>query len=454
MIIKNGTIVTANDSYKADILIENRQIKAIGTAFDTADAQVINAADKYVMPGAIDVHTHIDLQAGQFHTSDDFFTGTRAAVCGGTTSVIEHLAFGPKNCSLRYQIDKYKKNADDKAVIDYGLHGVIQHVNDDVLKEMEQLAAEGISSFKIYMTYDFALDDASILRVLKKAKELNTVIAVHCENDAMINYWREKYTDEGKITPYYHALSRTDDSEAEAVERILNLAHIADDAPVYIVHLSTKKGLDIIRRARSNGQKNIYAETCPQYLILDEECYKRSDGLKYIMSPPLRKKEDITALWQGLADGSIDVVATDHCPFYWKTDKQAGINDFTKCPNGAPGIEERVVIMFSEGVMKNKITLNKYVELLCTKPARIYGMYPQKGALLPGSDANIMIIDPSENQKMNINNLHGTVDYTLYEGLNVKGKIVNVIRAGEIVYDGDFTADAGTGSFIERRVLK
>lgn len=452
IVIQNGTIVTDHDIYKADILVEKGKIAAIGNNFTGEQIKKIDAAGKYVMPGAVDVHTHIDLQAGSYHTSDNFFTGTRAALCGGTTTIVEHLAFGPKNCPLQYQIDKYKAAAKDNAVSDYGLHGVIQHVDADVLRDMGKIVAKGIPSFKIYMTYDFALTDAEILRVLKRGRELHAVVAVHCENDSIINYLRSKFVAENKKTPYYHALSRPAECEAEAVARVLRLAHMAGDAPIYIVHLSTARGLAAVRAARAEGQKNIYAETCPQYLLLEEKCYNKNDGIKYIMSPPLRSAADQTALWAGLADGSINTVATDHCPFS-TADKLHGKDDFSQCPNGAPGIEERVMAMFSAGVVEKKMTLNKFVETLCTSPARIYGLYPRKGVLLPGSDADIMIIDGAGEEYFHIDNLHGLADYSLYEGKKVKGRMDTVIRRGEIVYtDGKFLGRKGTGLFIERRI--
>jgi dihydropyrimidinase len=454
LIIENGVIVTDRDIYKADILISNGKIISIGSGFSKEKAEVVNANGKYVMPGAVDVHTHINLQAGSCHTSDNFFTGTRAAVCGGTTTIIEHMAFGPANCSLHYQIDQYKNAIKGKAVINCGLHGVIQHVDRSILAEMEQLMAEGITSFKIYLTYDFALSDADILCVMKMAKKLNAIIAVHCENDSIIRCFQHKYIVEHRILPYYHALSRPNECEAGAIARVLRLAHMAGDAAVYIVHLSSREGLEVIREARRQGQKNIYVETCPQYLLFDETCYKSVDGLKYIMSPPLRSRQDCNSLWKGISDGNIDVVATDHCPFYLATDKQLGKEDFTKCPNGVPGIEERVMAMFSEGVMKKRITLNTFVRLLCTEPARIYGLCPRKGKILPGSDADLMIIDAQQESRITIDQLHGSVDYTLYENMTLQGKLDAVIRCGEIVYEGGkFLAKLGTGRFIERGII-
>lgn len=457
IIIKNGTIVTESESYFSDVMIENNTISCIGANLFNDNAEIIDASGMYVIPGAVDVHTHMDLQAGNNRSIDDFYTGTVAAVCGGTTSIVDHVAFGPRNCALRHQIDEYHELANGKAVIDYSFHGVIQHVNDEILFEMESLAKEGISSFKIYMTYDFKLDDASILKVLKKAKELGVIIAVHAENNDVINDLRENYVSNGCLKAIYHAKSRPDHCEAEAISRVLHLAALAGDAPIYIVHISTEKGLDEIRKARAQGQKNIFAETCTQYLTMTDEKYLEpgNNGLKYVMSPPLRHKNDVDALWKGVQDGEIDVIATDHCSFKLKGDKEKGINDFTKCPNGAPGVAERLMVIFSEGVMKKKISINRCIELLCTKPAQIYGLYPKKGSLIPGADADITIINPNSEYTLTRSMLHGAVDYTCFEGMELKGKIDTVIQNGKVAYkDNAFFGKKGDGKFIKRKVME
>lgn len=457
LIIKNGMIVTESETYFSDIMIENNKISCIGVDLSNDNAEVIDASGMYIIPGAVDVHTHMDIKSGDNHSIDDFYTGTVAAVCGGTTSIVDHVAFGPENCELSHQIDKYHKLAEGKAVIDYGFHGVIQYVNDEVLSEMESLSKKGISSFKIYMTYDFKLDDASILRVLKKAKELGIVIAVHAENHEVINYLRKKYVSKGYLEAIYHAKSRPDHCEAEAISRVLHLAALAGDAPIYIVHLSTEKGLEEIRKAKAQGQKNIFTETCTQYLTMTEEKYFESsdNGLKYIMSPPLRKKTDIDALWKGIQDDTIDVIATDHCSFNLKDDKQKGNNDFTKCPNGAPGVAERVMVIFSEGVMEKKISINRFVELLCTNPAKIYGMYPKKGCLIPGADADITIINPNYEYTLTRSMLQGAVDYTCFEGMKIRGSIDTVIQNGKVAYKNNkFLGKKGDGKFIRRKVME
>lgn len=453
LLIKNGFIVSEKNTYKADILVENGLIKEIGKNINI-DCKIIDAEGKYIIPGAIDAHTHFDLQAGNCRVVDDFYTGTVAAACGGTTTIIDHIAFGPKECSLQHQINEYHKLAKDKSVIDYSFHAVIQHVNKNILDEMKKVIESGIPSLKLYMTYDFKLNDAEILQVLKKSKECNGIIAVHAENNDVINYFREKFPLESKITPIYHAYSRPNECEAEAVNRMLYLSRLSGDAPLYIVHLSTKEGLLEIKEARKKGAKNIFVETCPQYLTLTEKEYlrERNEGLKFIMSPPLRKESDLDALWEGINNGDIQVIATDHCPFNFSKEKQLGKNDFTKCPNGAPGVEERVRIIFSEGVKKGKISMNKFVEVMCSNPAKIYGCYPQKGVLLPGSDADIVILDANKESVITHRELHSAVDYTLYEGKKVIGGIEYVIQRGEvIVKNNTFVGKKGNGKFIKRK---
>lgn len=452
-IIKNGTIATDSHIFQSDILIEDGIIREIGESLSAPDAEILDASGKYVIPGAVDVHTHMDLQAGKYRAVDDFFSGTVAAACGGTTSIVDHMAFGPQGCSLWHQVEEYHRLADNKAVVDYGFHGVIQHVDPSVLKEMKEIADnEGITSFKIYMTYDFMLKDDEIYQVLKQAKKEDIVIAVHCENDGVVNHLRRSYIEQGCTQPKYHPLSRPARCEAEAVNRMLHLAAMAGDAPVYIVHLSSKEGLLEVQKAKAAQQKHFAVETCPQYLTLTDALYQDDqEGLKAIMSPPLRKEEDTQALWQALHDDVLDVVATDHCPFLFSREKQAGADDFTACPNGAPGVEERLRILFSEGVLKKRITLPQMVKYLCTNPSRLYGLYPQKGTLLPGSDADIVILDPSKERILTQADMHGAGDYTCYEGWKVKGDIELVmLRGNTIVKNNQFLGKKGDGHYLRR----
>ena len=452
-IIQNGSVVTESAVFAADVLLEDGVVQAVGKGLDARDAQVIDAAGKYVLPGGVDVHTHMDLQAGAHRAVDDFYTGTVAAACGGTTTIVDHMAFGPKGCSLWHQVEEYHRLADGRAVVDYGFHGVLQHVNDQILREMGELAdKEGITSFKAYLTYDDRLDDGALFRVLRQAKADGLVIPAHCENHGVVTFLREWYRSQGLTEPIYHARSRPAGCEAEAVGRLLRLAALAGEAPVYVVHLSSAAGLSEVRRARAAGQRHFGVETCTQYLTLTEAAYRDPrEGLKAVMSPPLRTGADCEALWGGLADGSIDAAATDHCPFRFAVEKQCGVGDFTACPNGAPGVEERLPVLYSEGVAKGRITLPQLVRLACTGPSRLYGLYPQKGVLQPGSDADVVILDPSGRRTLTQAALHSAADYTCYEGMELQGSIDLVLSHGEIVVkDNQFLGRKGAGRYLKR----
>ena len=453
-IIKNGHIFTESEDYQADLLIEGGKIVCVGRKLPGDEAEIIDAKGCYILPGAVDVHTHMDLDVGISRAVDDFYDGTVAAACGGTTAIVDHMAFGPAGVPLHHQFEVYKKLAEGKAVIDYGFHGTAQHVNEEILRELETMVEDGIPSVKVYLTYGFRLNDADVLQILQKMKEVGGVTAFHCENHEVVEFLKQKYKLEGKTAPVYHAKSRPNLAEAEAVSRVLNLARMADDAPVYIVHLSCKESLEAVRDARRHGQKNIFVETCPQYLVLTEECYRREDGLKYILSPPLRTREDCEALWGGIADGTIQVVATDHCPFNYGIEKQMGKDDFTACPNGAPGVEERLMLMFSEGAAKGRITMNQLVKTLCAEPSRIYGLYPEKGVIQPGADADLVILDPRGSYVMTQERMHGAADYTAYEGMQITGEIRKVLQRGKVIADGGkFLGKKGDGRFIRRRGL-
>ncbi|WP_195466955.1 dihydropyrimidinase [Clostridium sp. D43t1_170807_H7] len=454
LLIKNGAIVTASDIYKGDIFIENEIIKEIGLNIIRVVDEVIDADGKYVIPGGVDIHTHFNLHVGNTIANDDFYTGTIAAACGGTTTIVDHMGFGPVGCNLKHQINVYHKYADENAVVDYGFHGVIQHVDSEIINEMKEIIDDyGIQSFKGYLTYDYKIDDDKMIRVFERLKELGGIATIHCENHGSIQYLRKKFIDKGLKSPKYHYLSRPVESEAEAVNRMIKLAKIVNYEGLYVVHLSTKDGLEYIKNARECGQ-NVYAETCPQYLLLDESKYEleNNEGLKYIMSPPLRSTENCEALWKGIKDGYIETIATDHCPFSFNRDKQLGKEDFTKCPNGAPGVEERIPLIFSEGVMKNRISINKFVEVCCTNPAKIFGLYPKKGTIAVGSDADITIIDPNKEVVLTTDKLHSNVDYTAYEGFNLKGyPIFTILRGKVISKDGEFVGDKGYGKYIKRK---
>jgi dihydropyrimidinase len=452
LLIKGGLVVTESAETVCDILCEGEKITQIGNGL-VGGVEVIDASGKIVIPGGVDVHTHLCLDTGKAVASDDFYTGTVAAACGGTTAIVDHPGFGPTGCALDHQIKKYHGLAEGRAIIDYGFHGVLQHVDDDVLAMMETLAGEGVTSFKAYLTYGFMLNDAAVFKVLRRAKELGVLIAVHCENDGLINLLRDECVAAGNLQPEFHPRSRPPECEAEAINRMIMFANVAvGGAPLYIVHVSTALGLEFIEAARHHGQKNLWAETCPQYLFLDEGLYSQpgAEALKYLMCPPLRSPADKDALWQGLVS-TINVVATDHCPFFLETQKVMGKDDFTKCPSGIPGIEERIPLMYSEGVAKGRISLRRFTDLCCTNPAKIFGLYPQKGTLAPGSDADIVIIDPEKQTVLTHNDLHSNVDYSAYEGYTLRGWPVCTISRGEvIVRDGEFIGKPGRGKFLKR----
>ena len=456
-LIKNGMIATENEVFRGDILIDGEKIIGIGSDIDASGAEIIDASGKYVLPGAVDVHTHMDLDVGMARAIDDFYDGTVAAACGGTTTIVDHMAFGPKDCSLWHQVNEYHRLADGNAVVDYGFHGVIQHpVTADRLGELAEIKEkEGISSFKVYMTYDFGLTDDELFNVLRAAKEAGIVITVHCENHGLLTQLRKEFVEEGHCEAKYHPLSRPPRCEAEAVNRMIHLAAVAGDAPLYIVHLSSAEGLHEVLRARAEHRPNLGVETCTQYLILTDREYEDPvEGLKAIMSPPLRKDQDREELWQALADGTIDTVATDHCPFHFregKAEKQYGKDDFTKCPNGAPGVQERLMLLFSEGFMKGRISLPQVVKYSSSNPCRMFGLYPQKGSFEPGTDADIVIIDPEKKTLINKEYIRGASDYSCYEGMELEGRIDNVfLRGEEIVRDGDFLGKRGDGKYLRR----
>lgn len=453
ILIKGGTLVDDAGEYRQDLLIERGKI-ILRQAEITVDnaTTVIDASRLLVMPGGIDVHTHFNIDVGIAQSCDDFFHGTRAAACGGTTTIVDHMGFGPEGCRLHHQLEKYRQDARDRAVIDYGFHGVIQHVNDEILDEIDAMVhQEGISSFKFYLTYNAMLSDGDILKVLARLKESGALATVHPENDAAIKWRVGHYRREHKTAPVWHAHSRPVACEAEAIARTLNLAKLAGDAPLYIVHLSNGQGLDYIRMARSAGQP-LWVETCPQYLLLDIARYLRPDGLKYILSPPLRPRPELDKLWVGIADGSIDTVATDHCNFPFSERQAMAAGDFTRCPNGLPGVETRMALLFSEGVMKGRISRSRFVALTSANPARLFGLWPEKGSLLPGADADLVLFDPKATQVIGHDQLHDNGDYTPWEGFSCRGWPVMTLSRGEVICrNGQFTGQPGRGRYLFRK---
>src|SRR5436189_1420085 len=451
-LIKHGTVVTATDQYKGDVLVEDEKIETIGVRLDMHADKVIDAAGKYVLPGGIDVHTHLDMPFGGATSADDFETGTRAAAFGGTTSIVD-FAIQYKGQTLHHAWETWMKKAEGKAAIDYGFHMIMTDMNDQVEQEMDALVRQGVTSFKLFMAYRgiFMLDDGSIFKALLRTGRNGGTICMHAENGDVIDVLVQRALAEGNAAPKYHALTRPARAEAEATHRAIALAEIAD-VPIYIVHLSAAEALEMVTEARDRGLP-AYAETCPQYLFLSYDNYEEPgfEGAKYVMSPPLRLKAAQDQLWRGLAFNDLQVISTDHCPFCMKEQKELGANDFSKIPNGAPGVETRMSLVYDGGVRPGRITLNRFVELTSTSPAKIFGLFPRKGTIAPGSDADIVVFDPNRTITLAANTLHMKVDYNPYEGRQVTGATDTVLSRGRVVIEnGTFVGRTGGGSFIRR----
>ncbi len=455
-LVKGGTIVTASDIYGADILVEDGTISLIGKDLDTsvtADT-VVDATGKYVIPGGIDVHTHLDMPFGGTNSADDFESGTIAAAFGGTTSIVD-FAIQSFGGSLHAALEEWHKRAEGKAAIDYGFHMIIRELNNEILGEMDELIRrEGVTSFKLFMAYPgvFMMDDASIFRAMQRTSDNGGLICMHAENGGVIDVLVEKALAEGKTAPKYHALTRPSEAEGEATRRAIALAEIAG-VPVYIVHLSSANALEQVREARDMGLP-AHAETCPQYLFLDYEDYERPDfeGAKFVMSPPLREKWHQEHLWKGLAGNDLQVISTDHCPFCMKEQKELGKDDFSKIPNGAPGIETRMSLIYDGGVRTGKISLNRFVELTSTNPAKMMGLYPKKGAIAVGSDGDLVVFDPNGKMTLGVKTLHMKVDYNPYEGREVQGVPTTVLSRGNVIVDkGLFLGKPGDGKYVRRK---
>ena len=452
-IITNGRVVTASDTYASDVAIGNGKIVAIGQSLPTENAsRIIDAAGKYVLPGGIDVHTHLDMPFGGTTSSDDFETGTRAAAFGGTTTLID-FAIQYKGQTLRTAFDTWMQKASAKAVCDYAFHCIITELADAQLDEMNALVREGITSFKLFMAYPgvFMLDDGSIFKALRTTATNGGLVCMHAENGNAIDVMVQQALAEGKKAPKYHALTRPTTAEAEATSRAIALAEMAG-APVYIVHLSCNDALDKVREARDRGLP-VYAETCPQYLYLSIENFDVPDfeGAKYVFTPPLREKWHQEKLWNGLKSDHLQVVSTDHCPFCFKEQKELGRNDFTKIPNGGPGVEHRMSLIYSGGVAAGRFSVNRFVELVCTTPAKLFGLYPRKGTIAVGSDADLVIFDPHRKHTISAKTHHMRVDYSMFEGIQVMGMPVTVLSRGRVVVESDkFLGRAGTGEFVKR----
>src|SRR3954454_18947361 len=452
LLIKGGTIVNATDQYRGDVFVDGERITTIGTALDLPADRVIDATGKLVLPGGIDVHTHLDMPFGGTTSADDFESGTIAAAFGGTTCVVD-FAIQYKGQTLHHAWETWMKKAEGKAAIDYGFHMIITELNDQVELEMDALVGQGVTSFKLFMAYPgvFMLDDASIFRALLRTGRNGGTICMHAENGGVIDVLVKRALAEGKTAPKYHALTRPARAEAEATHRAIALAEMAD-VPIYIVHLSAAEALEMVTEARDRGLP-AFAETCPQNLFLSSDNYEEPgfEGAKYVMSPPLREKAKQDHLWRGLAFNDLQCISTDHCPFCMKEQKELGKDDFSKIPNGAPGVETRMSLVYDGGVRPGRITLNRFVELTSTSPAKIFGLFPRKGTIAPGSDADIVVFDPNRTITLSAKTLHMNVDYNPYEGRQVTGATDTVLSRGRVVIEnGAFVGRKGGGSFLKR----
>ncbi|MEO6392748.1 MAG: dihydropyrimidinase [Pyrinomonadaceae bacterium] len=450
-LIKNGRVVTAVDDYRADILIEDEKVSIIGAKLEMEADRVIDAAGKLVIPGGIDPHTHLELPFGGTSASDDFYTGTRGAAFGGTTTIID-FAVQNKGESMIQGVDNWHKKAEGKPVIDYGFHLITTDFEDGAEREMYQLMDEGITSFKLFMAYPgvFLADDATIYRAMSAAGERGGLICMHAENGIVINEIIKRALADGRTAPKHHALTRPTLAEAEGVHRAIAIAEMAE-SPVYIVHLSCTDALNQVRQARDRGIP-AFAETCPQYLFLSIDDYGDGwDGAKYVMTPPLREKHNQDELWKGLKMDDLQVISTDHCPFCMKEQKELGKNDFSKIPNGAPGVEYRMSLIYNGGVVENRISLNRFVELTSTAAAKMFGLFPKKGTIAVGSDADIVIFDPEKEHTLTLQAQHMNVDYCTYEGKKIKGAVETVLSRGRVVIEnGECLVEKGSGRFLKR----
>ncbi|HZL51398.1 MAG TPA: dihydropyrimidinase [Terracidiphilus sp.] len=453
VLIQNGTIVNADSTVNADLLIDGSTIKEIRAGIPASSAdKVVDARGLLLLPGGIDAHTHLDMPFGGSQSADDFLTGTRAAAIGGTTTIVD-FAIQARGTKMRDALDTWWKKAEGKACIDYGLHMIVTDLGDAGLEDMDDLVREGVASFKLFMAYPNVLmvDDATIFKALRQTAKNGALICMHAENGSVIDVIVQQALAEGKTAPIYHHLTRPTKAEAEAVHRSIAMAEMAG-VPIYIVHLSSEDALNQVRQARDRGLP-AFAETCPQYLLLSLEdvADKGWEGAKYVFTPPLRERRNQPKLWEGLRKDNLQVVSTDHCPFCFADQKALGKDDFTKIPNGGPGIENRLQLLHHHGVGKGNFSLNRFVELVSTAPARIFGMYPKKGVLAVGSDADLVLWDPNEEHTISAATHHMRVDYSMFEGFHVRGNARDVYSRGElIVSGGKFIGKPGRGNYLRR----
>jgi dihydropyrimidinase len=451
-LIKGGTVINADSTIHADVLIEGERIVAVGTGLDGGVDRTIQADGKYVIPGGIDPHTHMELPFGGTAAKDTFETGTRAAAFGGTTTIID-FAVQPRGGTLRDGLDAWHEKADGKACVDYGFHCIVSDMRDDLLPEMDELVDDGVTTFKLFTAYPgvFLSDDAAIFKALQRTARNGGLILMHAENGPVIDVVAADLVAGGTTDPIGHGLARYPIFEGEATNRVIRLAQAAG-APVYFVHMSAKDAVDALRRARDDGQP-VFAETCPQYLFLSlDDLGNGFEGAKFVCSPPLRDTQGghQEELWKGLVKDDLQLIGTDHCPFDFEGQKELGRGDFRKIPNGLPGVEDRVDLMHDGGVVGGRITANRWVELVSTAPARLFGL-PRKGAVVAGYDADIVVYDPLRRHTLSASTHHMDVDYSCYEGREVVGGVDVVLSRGKVIVDGaEWLGQAGDGQFLRR----
>jgi dihydropyrimidinase len=456
-LIQHGTVVNATGQQKADVLIEDKSIRQVAPNIASDGHTIVDATGLFVIPGGVDAHTHMDMPFGGTVSADDFLTGTRAAAIGGTTTIVD-FAIQARGTRMRDALDTWRAKAEGKACIDYGLHMIVTDLGSDAgkqgLADMDDMVREGVASFKLFMAYPNVLmvDDATIFKALQQTAKNGALICMHAENGSVIDTIVQQTLAQGKTAPIYHALSRPTIAEAEAVNRCIAMSEIAG-APVYIVHLSSEDALNQVREARDRGLP-AFAETCPQYLLLsieDQMPGKSFEEAKYVFTPPLREKKNQPKLWDGLVHDHLQVVSTDHCPFCFADQKQLGKDDFSKIPNGGPGVENRMQLLFHHGVNAGKITLERFVEITSAAPARIFGMYPKKGIIAPEADADIVLWNPTADHLISAATHNMRCDYSMFEGWKVKGNAQKVFSRGELVVDnGKYIAATGRGNYIRR----
>jgi len=459
ILIKNGQIVTATDDYVADILVQDGRVHTIGKEIEVgADIPVHDASGLLVLPGGVDVHTHLEFNFGDFETIDDFETGTRSAAFGGTTTLVDFCNQGDK--TPMDALEGWHKRA-EKACVDVSAHVILNKVDDEALAQMRGLIHdEGISSFKLFTAYPgiFMVDDAGLFKAMRQARDNNAMICVHAENGGVIEVLIQEALAAGHTGPKYHEATRPSIMEGEATQRVITISELAE-APVYIVHLSASEALDAVTRARDRGVP-VFAETCPHYLFLDKQEYERPgfEAAKFVMTPPLRECSHQHDLWRGLKTDDLQVISTDHCPFCFHEQpngilysKQQGVDNFNKIPNGAPGVETRLPLVFDGGVHKHQMSINRFVQLTATAPAKLFGLFPRKGTIAVGSDADIVIFDPNQKWTIKAEQQHSKIDYTLFEGKEIMGKVRKVFLGGRlIVEEGTWHGKRGMGKFVKR----